>query len=277
VNTARLPRPFRPLSWLGGGFDSDGLRSAYLFFICAVLFFFPFGLLFVAGGLLPERFSWTASVVIALTAAATLLSETRARPVRQAMTQFLVICSVLFAVEYLGVRSGVPFGRYAYTDVLGFRVLGVPAAISLAWYSTVVNAWRVARGLVFSGGPASAAGAVALTGVLTLSLDILLEPMAAFVTGYWVWESGAIPLQNYSSWFLFSVLIAFLLSRTTPGTPMRDREMIGGAVVILTTQSVLFCATILNHGVVLPVVVSGALAGAAVFAARALAPARRPR
>lgn len=82
--------------------------------LALVLFFFPFSLLFVAGGLLPERFSWMASVIIFLNGAATFFSELRLRSVPAVAATFMILAGGLFFIELLGVRTGFPFGHLLY-------------------------------------------------------------------------------------------------------------------------------------------------------------------
>jgi putative membrane protein len=36
---------------------------------------------------------------------------------------FAAVCLLGFAAEYLGVRTGVPFGRYHFTEMLGPKIL----------------------------------------------------------------------------------------------------------------------------------------------------------
>src|SRR2546425_880014 len=67
----------------------------------------------------------TVAVVLAFTAASlSHAAVTRGAPV--AVAVFAVAAGVGLAVEALGVHTGFPFGRYAYTSTLGVRVAGVP-------------------------------------------------------------------------------------------------------------------------------------------------------
>ena len=185
-------------SLLEGGFADRNAAQVYRLSLRALWFFFPFGIPFVAFGLLPSRFSWTGSLVIGLYALTTLGSELRARSPARPILAFALLSAALFAVEYVGVTTGVPFGTYSYTDVLGGLVAGVPVAMALAWYVTVVSTWRIAQRL--AGGPAgrSAVRVALLSGALTVILDVALEPMAAMITRYWVWEGDAVPAANYA-------------------------------------------------------------------------------
>jgi putative membrane protein len=230
-----------------------------------ILFLYPFGVAFVAGGLLPERFSWTASVVIALNGIVVLLSELRVVPARKALGVFAVFVGILFGVEYVGSRTSIPFGAYAYTDTLGLTIAGVPPVIAIAWYGTVVSGWRIVQGIAPRAGRLPKA---VLAGILAMALDIVLEPVAAEVERYWLWEGGSVPLQNYVSWFAFTFLAVLFLERTA--IPMPHSGLVKSALLIFTLQWTLFVLTNLVHGAAVAVVVSVVLLGAVAAGSRLL-------
>ncbi|MER3523881.1 MAG: hypothetical protein C4326_07375 [Ignavibacteria bacterium] len=199
------------LDRLSDGFGSNGYGMAFraLLFVWVVLLLC--GYVFIATDLLPERFSWTASIILFLSTAVVLLSEARVRSVRRNVVLALVLFAGACIVEYIGIRTGLPFGAYTYTDALGFRLVGVPVAIAAAWYTTIMITRTIARA-VFPPGIATALAA----GILTLAFDIALEPMASYIESYWQWTEGRIPLQNYASWFVLSASAVFLLERYDP-------------------------------------------------------------
>jgi uncharacterized membrane protein len=242
------------------GFDRKWKAQSFLLVGGLLAFFFPFSLFFVAGGFLPAQFGWMASAIIILSGIATFLSELRTETVKTAISRFAVISGLLFFVEFLGVKTGFPFGAYVYTKELGLIVAGVPVAISVAWYSTVINAWRIAEypaGGLGSGTPIITA---LFAGLLTLGLDIALEPMAGFVKRYWVWESNTVPLQNYVSWFVLSLITVYLLSRKRKERrPGIEPAMFRAAVFLFAFHFILFVVTILVNGYVLTAAIALAL------------------
>lgn len=194
------------------------------------------GYLFVVTDLLPERFSWTASMILLLSAVVVFLSERRVRSVRRNRVIVIVLFFAVFVVEYVGMRTGIPFGAYTYTDALGFRLAGVPVAIVAAWYTTIMITRTMARAIVPSGIAAALAA-----GVLTLAFDIALEPMASFITKYWEWKEGAIPLTNYASWFGLSTLVVVLLERYDPlPAGMPTKEVLNTSTLVFFLQFGLF-------------------------------------
>jgi len=230
----------------GRGFSDGPTKSLYGILLGVSLFFFPFSLLFVGGGLLPAQFSPMASFIIVLNALITLLSESRSMSLAKATGIFLGMACILFFVEYAGITTGTPFGAYAYTDALGFRVAGVPIAISFAWYATVVTTWRIAR---FCADRSPSALLVPLTaGLLTVAIDVALEPMASGITAYWQWRTATIPLQNYAAWFAFTFLAALLLQRVRPEPREQTKGHAINAFVLAGMQWVLFMSTDILHG-----------------------------
>ncbi len=48
-----------------------------------------------------------------------------------------------------------------------------------------------------------------------LLMDLLIEPVAIHL-GYWSWTGGDIPIQNYLSWFVISLVMALVMQRYQP-------------------------------------------------------------
>ena len=118
------------------------------------------------------------------------------------------------AVEVLGVRTGAPFGDYAYTGGLGPALLGVPVVVPLAWamlaYPCHVAGLRLGH-------------RVLATGWALASWDLFLDPQMVG-DGHWRWYDvspglNGIPLSNHLGWLLVALAMAALL----PRRPADDR------------------------------------------------------
>ena len=115
-----------------------------------------------------------------------------------------------FAVELIGVHTGFPFGRYAYTGTLGVRLWGVPLVIALAWPMVAWAAALAARRLVRGRVPRVLLGAWALA-----TWDLFLDPQMV-AAGHWVWHHPsphlpgvpAVPLTNYLGWLAVALLMS---------------------------------------------------------------------
>lgn len=117
--------------------------------------------------------------------------------------------------EAVGVRTGLPFGRYIYADSLGLKVLDVPLVVPLAWsmfaYPSLLVGQRLCR---------SATGA-AVTGALALaSWDLFLDPQMV-AAGHWRWSNVThhlpgvdhVPVSNFLGWGLVALLMTAALQR----------------------------------------------------------------
>ena len=122
-----------------------------------------------------------------------------------------------FLVEFLGSRTGFPFGPYSYTDLLQPQLGHVPLLIPLAWFMMLPAAWATVyhyrgRRLRF----------ILLSAVALTAWDMLLDPqMVAW--GLWVWNNPGgffgIPWSNYAGWLLTAALLTWLLRPA--GLPVR--------------------------------------------------------
>ncbi|WP_433125986.1 carotenoid biosynthesis protein [Micromonospora sp. CA-240977] len=185
-----------------------------------------------------------------------------------------------FAIEAVGVATGVPFGSYDYSGELGPKLAGVPLIIPLAWTWMAWPAWLAAVRLTGGGTPAGGsgpsagggasagrwAGRIALATVGLAAWDLFLDPQMV-AEGYWRWRDATpalpglagIPVSNYLGWLLFAVLMMSAL-RPLAGpaaahTDRRDDPMVG---LYLWT----YFSSILAHAVFLDLPAS-ALWGAA--------------
>lgn len=126
-----------------------------------------------------------------------------------------------YLVEFAGVTTGFPFGRYTYTPILGLQLGGaVPLAIPFAWLLVVPGALMAAAPL--------GRAAVPVAALLALMLDLLLEPVAAHVTGYWQWiDQGpyyGVPSQNFAAWGATALVLAALTHLLVPSLGRGARE-----------------------------------------------------
>jgi uncharacterized membrane protein len=120
---------------------------------------------------------------------------------------FLLCFTVGFAAEWIGVHTGYLFGDYAYGDVLGMKVDGIPLLIGVNWYLLSYVTSSFVRRFKWSVWPSAILGAALMTGI-----DFLIEPVA-IREGFWHWNSVGIPWTNYACWFLVSLPLQFAAFR----------------------------------------------------------------
>ena len=140
---------------------------------------------------------------------------------------------IAFAAEALGVNYGLIFGKYYYTDILGFQILGVPLLAALTWEPIVYAAFCISdlvtplvSGLPGVSGLRPSIIWPAVIGALaTTAWDSMIDPFAVS-QGWWVWVDGGpyvpyvakgVPIQNFIGWlvvaFTINLLYRFLAER----------------------------------------------------------------
>ncbi len=184
------------------------------------LFIFVFAVPMLMLDWIPVWGQWMGGFLLALQGVIVLCWLAHTAGARGAVAGVLI--GVLsFAVEYIGVTTGVPFGAYTYTPTLGTHIGVVPYAIPFAWIMVVPGALLVlapVRNTVLR---------VPLAAVLALLLDMLLEPIVTHVLDYWRWIDGGayygVPVSNFLAWgvtaFVLLLLLVALVPKTTRSTP----------------------------------------------------------
>jgi putative membrane protein len=104
-------------------------------------------------------------------------------------------------VEIIGVNTGRIFGNYQYGEVLGPGFLNTPVLIGLNWFLVSYCALSASDFL-----PVPGWAKYLLSVLMLVGLDYLIEPVAMRL-GFWNWEGGNIPLQNYIGWAIVSSII----------------------------------------------------------------------
>lgn len=105
-----------------------------------------------------------------------------------------------FALEAIGVETGMIFGAYNYGSTLGIKFFDVPIIIALNWVCVVFGAITISDHFIKNRLLAVTSSAILCTG-----FDYVMEPSAIHLD-YWTWHSGNIPLLNYISWFFISLI-----------------------------------------------------------------------
>lgn len=132
-----------------------------------------------------------------------------------AITAFIFILSMV--AEGLGVHYGWIFGQYDYSGDFGYKLVDVPIGIGFAWVMVIAVTHVLSMELVSKLKPSilkwisySLLGAM-----IAVLIDLIIDPVAYLVKGYWGWEGDSfyysVPLQNFSGWFWVSLFFHTLL------------------------------------------------------------------
>jgi putative membrane protein len=117
----------------------------------------------------------------------------------------IVVFFIGLFIEILGVNFKVIFGEYSYGETLGFKILKTPIIIGLNWLSLSLACFGIAS-YIFKPKYLVVLGA----SFLMVFVDYIIEPIA-MVLDFWYWKDDTVPVQNYVSWFLVSIIIQFII------------------------------------------------------------------
>lgn len=183
--------------------------------------FFPLNgaVLLVAGaeGLLPPPLSFNPLLILlgTLVMRSPLLAGVAPLLDRRATAGVLGLAGYAYAVEYVGVHTGVPYGEFRYGVDLGPTVAGVPLGLPVFFLPLVLNAYLLCLLLL---GERAERRSVRLATVVAavVAMDLVLDP-GAVALGFW--EYGAdgafygVPLSNYLGWVLSATVAVGTLDR----------------------------------------------------------------
>lgn len=161
---------------------------------------------------------------------------------RNAIKAFLGLVCIGAGSEILGIYTGLPFGKYAYTEVWA-PVISLPGGhffpilLPLAWVMVVASGYAITARVL------SGFWAIFLCALLATATDLPLEFAVIHSLKYWVWLDPAwplgdvgfgVPILNSIGWFLTSFLGGVVLSKfSTPSETSRNVAM--RVLVCLTT------------------------------------------
>ncbi len=113
------------------------------------------------------------------------------------------------AVETAAIKTGIPYGRFSYTDVLGPKLLGTtPWAVAFAYPPILLIAFWLASKFTRH------FPRVILTAIFATIVDVVLDP-AIVKLEFWKWDSPGsfygVPLINFAGWLLSGLIGALIL------------------------------------------------------------------
>jgi uncharacterized protein (TIGR03382 family) len=198
------------------------------------------------------------------------------------------VAALAWALEAVGVTTGVPFGPYQYTPALGAWLGPVPAAIPFAWVASVGSAYFTGLWIldfrlwipVSSSAirdPHSALRTAALGAALATALDGVLEPVATRVQGYWHWLTApgapgtlyaGIPLANFATWFGAALVLGLGIAAATAGHWPRRPVVAGVPILLYGLNLAMFGVVNATHGFGGPALGAAGLLGLLVLFSR---------
>ncbi|MBB3326992.1 carotenoid biosynthesis protein [Microlunatus antarcticus] len=153
---------------------------------------------------LEPRWWWASALAILLFSAPVIVGAVRWLGVRRGVALLLGLGLYAVVFESVAVATGVPYGRFSYSGVLGPPMLGlVPPTVLLAWTPLLLGSLASTR---------RAWQAV----VLVVVCDLVLDP-AAVSLGFWAWDDPGryygVPLVNFLGWVVSGGIAVLALRR----------------------------------------------------------------
>jgi isopentenyl-diphosphate delta-isomerase type 1 len=156
-----------------------------------------------------------------------------------------VLAAYALLIEASAIITGFPYGHFGYSDLLGYRILGlVPWTVAFAWTPLILGAYAVAANLFGN----AIVRVIATTLIVTL-FDVILDP-GAVLLGFWKYNGGGwfygVPMSNFGGWlisgFVGAVIIELFRARFKPLLPT-PVQLVSSVIFI-----VFFWSAIAKHG-----------------------------
>ncbi len=208
-----------------------------------------------------ERIPW--SILVPSTAAICFAHSLLMLGWHRAFTLFAMAVSISFVFEYVGESTGLIFGPYFYTDVLGDKAFGrIPYLIPLAWYMMFYPSYVITN-LLTEGGPISRREGFVpvvwlsiLSALVMTAWDLTMDPVMSFNScadttklcvenlneanvGHpaWIWEKPGphfgVPLENFRGWLIASFTVFFTYRMVERRLPLRTFAGMDARIIVV--------------------------------------------
>ncbi|MFB6169457.1 MAG: bisanhydrobacterioruberin hydratase [Haloferacaceae archaeon] len=130
-----------------------------------------------------------------------------------------------YAIEFVGIHTGWPYGEFAYGASLGPTIGGVPVGLPVFFVPLVVNAYLLCL-LLLGDRAASPLVRLPVTVGAVVLMDLALDPGAVSL-GFWSYAGGGpyygVPVSNYLGWVLSATATVAALDRAFARPALLDR------------------------------------------------------
>ncbi len=194
-----------------------GVLHLPLFVLFLLLWLGVMGLTLALNFPLPASWRWAQGLFLALATATTLVALARRLPAQNVAVAAVLVAFIAGVVQAVGTTTGIPFGAFAYTNNFGPLLFDtLPLCVPLLWIVAIINSRGVARLILRPWRKTKSYGfrVIGLTCLLTVLLDFGLEPFAARVNRFWIWQTPktvlawhSAPWVNFFGWVVTTLLI----------------------------------------------------------------------
>jgi len=177
---------------------------------------------------------------------------------RRALAILSGLTMYTYAIEYVGLKTGWPYGEFQYLAELGPVVAGVPIALPILFLPLVLNAVLLTVLVLGRLGRSRVLRLLVAIGIV-LGIDLILDP-AAVALGFWTYEQGVyygVPLSNYAGWLLSGTVAVLAIDLAFDRAALLDRlEACSFALDDLVSFTLLWGVINVAYGNWIPVVLT---------------------
>ena len=184
-------------------------------------------LLASAEGLLPDPLAFNPMLVLTgvLVMRSPLVVGVSPVVDRTALLGVVGLAGYAYAIEVIGIETGIPYGEFYYGVDLGPMLGGVPLALPVFFLPLVLNAYLLCLLLLGDRAEQTLTRLLAVI-ALVLAMDVVLDP-GAVALGFWRYPGGgafySVPLSNYAGWVLSATVAVATIDYTFDREALRAR------------------------------------------------------
>ena len=106
-----------------------------------------------------------------------------------------------FLLEYCAVKTGFPYGIFAYTTKIGYKIWGsVPWTVPFAYTPLLLGSYTISQKYFRAPLPL-----IMVSAFILVAIDMVIDP-ASVALQFWIWKGGGIfygvPMSNFVGWFI---------------------------------------------------------------------------
>lgn len=212
--------------------------------LVAAIFLFISGF-FVATFPVKPELAHVSSIFVLFMAAPSYLALCRWVGWKQGVLVLAALAAYAVVVEFIAVKTGLPYGEFEHFDKIGYRLFGVvPWTVPFAWTPLVLASYALAARWT-----QSTLARLLVSALLLVAIDLLLDP-GAVAQKFWLYSRDGVlgigplgyrfydvPLSNFLGWFLTGILASAVLHRSLPASrsdAVPARGLLSSAFLVLS-------------------------------------------
>ncbi|PSL43270.1 putative membrane protein [Salsuginibacillus halophilus] len=181
------------------------------------LFWYTVGVILLAFDLVPPPLEWANVVFLILCGVLGCFYLYRHYSSVRGTLAIVIIFFLSMVIEAIGVQTGLFFGNYTYASDFGPGLIGVPITIGAAWVMVLSTTHAIAKPFArqFQGRFVPFFIYIITGSLLAVGIDLVIDPVAYEMKGYWLWDDGGtyygVPFSNFLGWWILSLVLHALL------------------------------------------------------------------